>query len=134
MLKSWTFQFAWNIKLGICNRYWFEKSEYRDNIDCESDCPCNKNCQNGCIDCDNIICKDSILILNTFSSANLPIHLDFKGFVFISTHKQIVRFWTSEYLYLNYSMKPKFKGNSKEVDFEIELGTEGQSENEHYCV
>ena len=31
-------------------------------------------------------------------------------------------------------MKPKFKGNSKEVDFEIELGTEGQSENEHYCV
>ena len=32
-----------------------------------SDCPCESNCPEGCSDCPNIICKNSILVLNSFS-------------------------------------------------------------------
>ena len=55
------------------------RSCQREQIECESNCPCNINCENGCVNCDNLICKDSILILNTFSPSNQPVKLDFKG-------------------------------------------------------
>ena len=44
---------------------------FSDNYE-NSDCPCESNCPDGCSDCPNIICKNSILVLNTFSF-NQPI-------------------------------------------------------------
>ena len=66
----------------------------RDQFDCNSgkfdelnalfqssflDCPCDTNCPNGCVSCDNSLCKKSVLILNTDSYYSIPMVVDFDG-------------------------------------------------------
>ena len=78
-----------------------------------------------------MICKDSILILNTFSPANLPIHIDFKGLNMYDGQVYVRIVQNRDLVSLEFNIKAKFIGNSQEVDFNIEIGTEGMSENLH---
>ena len=54
-----------NLKSIINNESRCQASCNRDYVSCFASCPCNDDCETGCDNCENPICK-AALVLNTY--------------------------------------------------------------------